>query len=145
MRRRIRTLQAVLRTSPIRGEPEFARIIDEYEEVVRVNPLLPQARRWLLQVLHSTRGLDTTLVVFLRAKGIPIGGQSLGAYLYTLRDHTVPGVGNLTGPERANYQHRIVRRRNTYMHNAGAAPANVFEIQALVNEMNACLVRVLAL
>lgn len=147
MNRRIRTINMILNASRIGGQPEAATIANEFNEVVRINSIRPLNRRCLMQVLHSTRALDSTLAVFLRVRGVRLqdGERSLGAYLRRLRNHGVAGMTLLPHREQQHYEHNIVRPRNRYMHQAGAYPPGIHDIQRLLNEMHACLVRALNL
>ncbi len=146
MRRRIATLQMLLKAGCLSNEPERPNLVNEFEEVIRVNHLEPLRRRALFQVLFSSRALDTSLAVFLRNKGIAIPNQSrnLRGYLHLLLQHRTH-VGSITYAEYTGYQHRIVRPRNRYMHEAGASPAGSYEVMCLLNEMHSCLARVLGL
>lgn len=145
MRRRIQTLQVILNASVISGEPEAPAVLDEFNEVARVNQLIPITRRNLIQMLTSTRGLDTALRVFLRVRHIPMPAPpSLGTYLDRLHNHTVAGVGRFTDAERRNYKRRIANIRNRYMHTAGVHPTTN-EVQQILGDMHACLVRALSL
>jgi hypothetical protein len=98
----------------------------------------------LLQVLHSTRALDSTLAVFTSYYAISVPRPSLGGYLRELTRHHVPGLGLLRESDRAQYKRTIVDKRNLYMHEAGTFPSRG-EISFLLSEMHACLARVLAL
>jgi hypothetical protein len=58
-------------------------IIREFEEVVRADRVRQMPRRLLLQVLHSTRALDSGLSSLIRAAGA-IPNTSLGRMLQQL-------------------------------------------------------------
>lgn len=144
MNRRILTLQA-LTSHSLRGSPTLPNVLQDLGEVIRVNALQPLRRRCLLQVLLSTRSIDTSLATYAASRRIPLGGRSLGAYLRSFNTHTVAGVGRLSHLERQQFQNRIVNRRNHFMHEAGAYPAGVHEVDRLLAEMHACLARVFTL
>jgi len=97
----------------------------------------------LLQVLHSTRALDTGLATLLNAGGV-VPARSLGGMLRQLE---MPGVhGNqLPAGSAAYFQTYIVDDRNWYMHEAGTFPAASSEIAALLSEMEACLMQAISL
>ena len=138
-------MQAIVSGVPcLAAHPWQPAIQDEFNEVHLVRRVRRDARRRLLEVLHSTRALDTTLAVFVghhnchspRHRNAP---NSLGGYLYALRDHSVPGLQRIAEPHRANFQQQIVAIRNRYMHEAGSMPTNDTDIQSLLSEMHACL------
>src|SRR5689334_13912003 len=87
----------------------------EFDEAVRVSAIPAEGRRRLLQILHSTRALDTALKAFVHHHAIP-AKASLGGYLNALTGHRVAGVRRLPPPRQTQYQQRIVDPRNKYMH-----------------------------
>lgn len=95
---------------------------------------LSSDRGWLLAVLHTTRTMDTTLSELLAAKGWK-GPQShsLGSYLHDLATNNALNAG-----ERNHYQSVVVKKRNKYMHEAGAMPQKK-EADLILSEMQTCL------
>jgi len=93
---------------------------------------------WLLQVLYTTRALDTCLATVATARGLAAHPPSLGEYLKVLRSHSL-----ISETERAMYQANIVTHRNRYMHSAGEFP-NQLEADDLLAEMQGCLATILA-
>src|SRR5206468_10833498 len=71
--------------------------------------------------------------------GIPNAGNSLGSYLYALRNSPLPVPSPLAEAQRLYFQNQIVDVRNTYMHQAGTAPLNDNELAILVADMETCL------
>jgi hypothetical protein len=143
-KRRIRTIQAIVSSIPcIAGHAKQQAIADEFGEVHLVRKIRRDTRRRILEVLHSTRALDTTLSAFVGHHGcLPRGGRTpsnLGAYLIALRDHTVSGLSSLNETQRSHFQKVIVRVRNAYMHEAGALPQNDSDVHVLLAEMQACI------
>ena len=149
---RIRTLQALVASMTcLATHPRQTEMQQELGEVYAVRKVRMKSRRRLLEVLHSTRALDTALKAFVVAKGClprPKHGRpvrapsSLGGYLTALEEHSIAGLNRLTAAERRHYQTSIVNVRNVYMHEAGAFPAIDSEVQVLVSEMHACLTAV---
>ena len=149
---RIGTIQALIATmSPLATHPRQAQMQQEFGEVYKVRKVRMKTRRRLLEVLHSTRALDTALKALVAAKGcLPRptyrgparAPRSLGGYLTALEQHSIAGLNRLTAAEKWHYQTSIVDVRNLYMHEAGAFPANDADIQVLVSEMHACLAAV---
>ena len=146
-RQRIIALQTLVAGSVIAGTPQEAVVNNEFGEVIASGYVRRIPRRYLLQVLHSTRALDSALLAFLLHYGIapPLPQRALGRYLRALRDHALLVIGTLPEARRAHYQNAIVNLRNDYMHRAGAAPNNDVEVATLVAEMEACLAEVFTL
>jgi hypothetical protein len=141
---RVRTLQALVAGMPcIAAHPNLPSIKSEFAEVYAVRKVRRATRRRILEVLHSTRALDTTLATFVGHHGCRMTGnrapKSLGQYLYALRDHTISGLGQLTEPHRHRFNSNIAAPRNRYMHEAGAFPALDSDLQQLLSEMDTCL------
>lgn len=144
--RRINAIKAILAGSVIATKPEHSIIESEFDEVWQVRRIPKLTRRRLLQVLHSTRALDTALQIFLDHHMITIARPSLGAYLEALVGHTSLSLARrLPRHDRQHFQRNIVRVRNRYMHRAGDFPGADHEVLTLISEMEACLVQILSL
>lgn len=145
-KKQIDALQTLILGSTLnkKCKAECALINQEFDEVVRVEKVTPLSRSLLLQVLHSTRALDTTLQTFLIMHNC-CTGNSLGGYLYDLKNHKVLGLGTISEKERNNFQTSIVNKRNKYMHKAGTFPINEREVSVLLSQMRTCLNRALYL
>lgn len=146
-KRRVDTLKALVAGSVIGTHSAENTLIEEEFDEAGSTMRVPQLRRRkLLQVLHTTRALDSALKCFLTHHGIPLGGRSLGSYLTGLKNnagHTT--LSPLLEVSRLRYQTNIADPRNQYMHQAGAYPNTDGDIMTLVSEMHACLTEVLAL
>ena len=147
LKQRIKTLQVLVKGSAALGANHAAcnLLIAEFDEV-KGAVRLSANRRYLLQVLHSTRALDGALKAFnthhaiLRPKS-----YSLGAYLYDLHLHNNAGLGTLPKTRLDHFYNRIARERNRYMHQPGQYPSDKQEIMTLLAEMDSCLTEVLNL
>ena len=141
---RVRTLQALVSgVRCVAAHPQFPNIQAEFGEVYSVRKVRRNARRRILEVLHSTRALDSTLAAFVSHHGCCSPGskppKSLGQYLFALHNHTVVGLGQLADAHRRRFNSNIVNPRNRYMHEAGAFPIADSDIQTLLSEMHTCL------
>jgi hypothetical protein len=143
---RVLTLQALIAGMPcVAASPSSGHIHSEFAEVYAVGRIRRVPRRRILEILHSTRALDTTLRIFVThhgctgRRGRPRG---LGQYLFALRDHTVGGLGHLTATDTQRFVNNISDQRNGYIHEAGATPTTDVAVQTLLSEMRACLVLV---
>ena len=144
-KRRIRFMQSLVAGSPVSGTVKHADIQAEFEEVLFARRVLKRSRKRLLQVLHSTRALDSTLKEFTKLNGCLPKSPSLGSYLHALKSGKCTSLRRISKRERYHYQTQIVQLRNEYMHEAGLMPANDSEVLTLLSEMEACLQRVLSL
>ncbi|MFN7992729.1 MAG: hypothetical protein U0Q18_03970 [Bryobacteraceae bacterium] len=147
LNRRLQTMKAIVHASAelSANAAMCSRVCDEFDEAVRVSAVTAEGRRRLLQILHSTRALDTALKAFVQHHARQAKKPSLGGYLKALTQHGVVGLRKLPPPRQSQYQQRIVNPRNKYMHEAGAAPTDHHEILALLSEMQSCLAEVTAL
>ena len=144
-KRRVRFMKSLVAGSPVFGTGKHADIQAEFDEVILARRVLKRSRKRLLQVLHSTRALDSTLKEFIKVHGYRPKSPSLGRYLYALRDGDCTSLRQISEGERDRYQKQIVDPRNEYMHEAGQMPANDAEVLKLLAEMQTCLQRVLLL
>src|SRR3712207_6360345 len=110
-------MQAVIAGSHIPSS-EAQIVIREFEEVVRAERVRQVPRRLLLQVLHSTRALDSGLTSLIRAAGA-VPNNSLGRMLQQLELTGIHGNALPVGTA-SFFQSRVVNVRNRYMHEAGA-------------------------
>lgn len=146
LNRRLQTMKALVHASAelSANAAMCSTVCAEFDEAVRASAVSGESRRRLLQILHSTRALDTALKAFVQHHAIQ-AKPSLGGYLKALTQHGVMGLRKLPPPRQSQYQQRIVNPRNKYMHEAGAAPTDHHEILALLSEMQSCLAEVTAL
>ncbi len=146
-RNRMSTLKTLVAGSRIPA-PMSGVVQAEYEQVFEARRVRNVQRRLLIQVLHSTRALDTALSSLIAALAIPPmpkpGGNpivfpphSLGSMLRYLGKTGLNGNVMLAA---SVYQQSIVNDRNRYMHCAGEFPTTAAEIDTLLNEMQMCLV-----
>jgi len=144
--RRVQTVRALVVGSVIAANAIQLAAVESELEAAAATTRIPQLpRRRLLQILHTTRALDSSLREFLTFYGVA-PGNSLGAYLTRLRDNNGhPDIAALPAASRTRFQNQIVNLRNRYMHEAGAFPASDGETMQLLSEMHDCLVEVLAL
>ena len=144
---RTNTIKTILAGSCIRLHASYSLIDGELSECDRTARVSPNNRQWLLQILHLTRALDSSLIAFMGQRAIPIDAKArhIKGYLRTLSNHSAPGVRRLPTQVVQNCQAAIVSPRNKYMHQAGAFPAAVKEVQSLRGEIETLLALVVAL
>lgn len=144
-RRRIETLKALVDGSIVSTHAAHPSVIDELDLVheVRRVPQLP--RRYLLQVLHATRALDSYLKAFINSHGLNPHAAALGQYLQTLANHAHAPLQRMSQTDRLRFQRTIANIRNRFMHEAGTFPGREAEVENLLAEMDALLSLVVAL
>lgn len=142
---RIMTMIALLNSCNSISKQNLNKVKAEFHQVVDVDHISPTRRRNLLKILHSTRGLDSTLRVFLDYHGIRNGTQAIGQFIIQLEKHKSPSLSNLSNSERIKYQNRIVNLRNLYLHTADSYPRTEREVNELISDMHALLSRVMTL
>ena len=137
-RKRVNTLRILIDSHrTLTASPKLNLIVGELNRIT-ASSRSPGGNGWLLAVLHTTRSLDTTLSEIVRFKGWPVTKPSLGSYLSVLLSN-----GVLKYPERQRYYTGIVKKRNIFMHEAGAMPTQI-EADRILSEMHACVVLVLS-
>jgi hypothetical protein len=144
-RQRIDALRALIAGSVLGANP-IAPIVDaEFLDCISAGRVRILRRRYLLQVLHSTRALDSALRAFLDHHGILQNQNTLNQYLVALRDNGTGVPMPLPEAQRLYFRQRIVDQRNIFMHRAGAAPLADQDVADLLGEMDACLAVVFSL
>ena len=98
----------------------------------------------LYATLHITRGLDSSLRLFLEINSILSSEHSLGDYLKRLANHSRPNILRLREGLRTRFQKEIVDKRNLYMHSSGQFP-NSNEMSEIESQICNCLQTVLLL
>jgi len=136
---RIETIKAMLYANPISAHSHFPRIMSEFDEIKNARWVLRTNRRHLLQIIHSSRGVDSTLKTFIQFHQLSTNSNNLGSNLFTLRDHSSLSIGRITESQRSHFQRNIVRIRNRFMHEAGAFPSSENEVRSLISEIQFCI------
>lgn len=146
LRRRLETMKALtVSSTEIAASPTTQAAIKwEFDEALSAGNLSFGSRRFLLQVLHSTRALDTFLSSFLSFHAI-VPGKSLRNHLNNLEGYTGNSFSRLPGGRAQYYQNTVIDSRNKYMHQAGTSPQDHFEMVTLLTEMQKCFSEVLSL
>ena len=98
----------------------------------------------LYATLHITRGLDSSLRLFLEINNVLGTEHSLGDYLKRLTNHRSANIARLKEDLRTRFQRDIVDKRNLYMHSSGQFP-NKNEMNEIESQIYNCLQTVLLL
>lgn len=136
--KRIDTLRMIVGSHPILlNDSRTGDVVRELQRVVETKRIAG-GDRWLLQVLHTTRALDTCLSRVIAQSGWNLQTPSLGAYLTKLQNK-----GVIVSHQRNHWQDKLVRPRNTYMHSANQMPPQ-YVAESILDEMDSCMSVVLA-
>lgn len=136
--KRIDTLRMIIGSHPtLVSDARTGDVIRELQRVIDTKRI-SGGDRWLLQVLHTTRALDTCLARIIAQHRWAVTTPSLGGYLRELRDK-----GVIVEHQRHHWQNSLVGPRNLYMHSANMMPLQ-HTADGLLDEMDACMSIVLA-
>lgn len=136
--KRIGTLGMIVKSHPILvSDPRTSDVVRELQRVIE-SKRIAGGDRWLLQVLHTTRALDTCLSRVIAQRNWTVTTPSLGAYLVKLKSE-----GLIVEHQRSHWQDNIVSPRNKYMRSANQMPPQR-RADDLLDEMDACMSIVLA-
>ncbi len=137
------TLRAIVRGSPLYLQiAEFAQIEAELEELSNCNRIGPERRKRLLQVLHSTRALDSTLGKLISHYG-QVPETSLGPRLSQLKNLPSGQRGHLSHATIDAFRRAICSKRNKFVHTANAYPTSSNEVDGLVGDIQSVLTALL--
>jgi hypothetical protein len=130
-RKRASTLELVVGATAFQSYP----VENELKEAENTNRVHPLQRRRLLQVLHSTRALNSALLVIAGNNGIVARGndRSIGRLLYKLQ-----GIGLLNQKIVPHFISSICNVRNRQMHVADVFP-HPAETGTLLGNVHTCL------
>jgi hypothetical protein len=144
---RAKTLRTLIQGTMSEYSTHWGSVITgEMNELVKTHTVTPPRRRWLLQILHTSRALESCLLCFVNYHGIrDPADRALGQYLTRLTNHPRGPIANLSESSRSKYQAEVVDKRNKYLHVAGAYPNGEPEVGSILGGAEACLVEVLAL
>jgi hypothetical protein len=132
------TLRAIIRGSLLYQQaPEFAQIDAELQELSNCRRVNPDRRKRLLQVIHSTRALDSALGTLLTLHG-HIPADSLGPRMNQLKNLPAAQRGHLSQATIDTLRKAICRKRNRFVHNANAYPTSTMEVDSLVADIHTC-------
>lgn len=146
--RKLQTIKALVDGNRILNQdPGITRgLRNELNAIENAASTNSKQRRLLMQVLHTTRALDTSLRVYLGKRGVLTSGKnSLGAYLHEASTHKVMTVGHLHPKRHQHFHDAVVVPRNKYLHRADSYPRDENEVMKLLCEMYACMEEVLVL
>lgn len=145
LKKEIETLIGLMQISVIGECNDWDKIKQELKQVLLDDRIPYSNKRNLLQIVHTTRALDTSLRNFLDFYEITENANALGKYLLRLRNHNSDEIEKITEPERLHYRKNIADIRNKYLHSAGKVVTNASEVNNLATEMRRLMVRIVQL
>ncbi|MGB4849333.1 MAG: hypothetical protein WBP41_15515 [Saprospiraceae bacterium] len=141
---RLKTIIALLNSNRAITPVIFRKLKAEFEQVLDVDGIKPLTRKNLLKVLHSTRGLDSTLSTIVNYHHLGLA-KSLGPLIDKFHIHTNTTFGKMYSTECNRYKRSIADTRNDLLHTAGSYPKSEGDVNDLISEMESLISRVLAL
>lgn len=145
LKNRSKTIEAIMAGSRVATAGPVKQRLDDEWRALAESARLARPRRELLQVIHTSRLLDSFMASFLAHHAILYSPPpGMGNYLKALRDHSRPAVGKLPEHRRLHHQNHVVRVRNVFMHQAGVFPTQK-QADELLSSMHVCLAEVAAL
>ncbi len=127
--------------------PQQKNRVSQIEKEMKIHSLVLRKKivnKELYAVLHLTRGLDSSLKLFLEIHNILGPDHSLGEYLKRLVNHNSTNINKLKESTRSRFQNEIVDKRNLYMHSSGQFP-NSNDVDDIHSRICNCLQSVLLL
>lgn len=126
----VRSIQVILKGSKWVNDPETKTILDEYQRIIDANTVKGREKRAALQILFSSRAIDTLLAHIVRndcvaRRQVPQQYYTLEASLSYLRN-----VGLLPSKflDQRTYDdlcRNVKEPRNKYLHTAGIFPTDI--------------------
>jgi hypothetical protein len=117
---------------------ELANVQSELAELGRCDRLQPLTRQRLLQIIHASRALDTSLTVVMKHNALP-PAFGIGKMLWKLSALPAGAQGRISVAARKTFISAISDVRNRYAHHANAFPNSNLEVDRLMSETEACL------
>jgi hypothetical protein len=112
----------------------YSDVLSEFNEVHNSSRISNVRKKRLIQILHATRGLDTSLSILVWLYTKKADSNSLGSYL-----HDLVHLRKFNHTTRDHFQRIIVDKRNLFMHKAGAYPISDSEVKVILSEIQQCL------
>jgi plasmid stabilization system protein ParE len=142
---RSKTIDVVIAGSGVARSAKVKQQLEREWKALGDSSRIGRPRREFLQVIHTSRLLDSFLAAFLRHYSVQFPQpRSIGSYLKGLRDHSRPTIGNLPEHRRKHHQVNVVNVRNVFMHEAGAFPTKK-QADELMSSMHVCILEIAAL
>lgn len=132
------TLRAMVRSSNrFQSEQQREAVADELTEFINCARISPLRRRRLLQFIHTSRALETSLLSICQARGIAAAQvPSMNAYLGQLANCTPAALPQVV---RELCSTRVAAIRNRLAHGAGAYPAGDLQLNSGFDAVRTCL------
>lgn len=119
---RLQTLRALTAAAQARsGQASFNHVDHELQELARSAKLSREHPRYLLQVIHGMRALESALKEVVRSHG-STAGTSLGRVLHQLNGFHSTHPAHLSARDKSRFLQTVAAVRNHYMHEANAFP-----------------------
>jgi len=141
-KKELRTIQKIIKGSPWAKEPEMAAVLDEYDRVVSAESEKSSIKRAALQILFSSRAIDTLLTIivkrdFANRRQAPSDPYfTIGSSLKHLKDKGLAGGNHLNLSTFNDLDRNVCAKRNMYLHRAGKFPTLIELRQFISSTLN---------
>lgn len=143
-KKRIETMLVIISASPINTSAFRSDIEAEIKSIISCSRIQGN-HRYLLEVTHAARALETALRELLVSLSIPLGDKpSLAFYLTQFTKHASTLPKTLGVHQRNSYQNSVIEPRNTFMHNANFYPTSAIA-DSYTSATQSCLAEVINL
>ena len=128
-KKEVRTIQTILKGSPWATAPEMNHVLDEYGRVVHSEKEKSREKRSALQILFSSRAIDSLLAIIVRqdfahrrlTPSDPF--YTIGSSLNHLKNLGISGGRRLDLRTYNDLDRNVLKKRNQYLHQAGQFPS----------------------
>lgn len=141
-KKELRTIQKIIKGSPWAKESDMVDVLDEYDRVVSAENEKSMVKRSALQILYSSRAIDTLLAVivkrdFANRRQTPSDPHfTIGSSLHHLKNQGLIGGKHLNVSTFNDLDRNVCDKRNMYLHRAGKFPTLIELRQFISSTLN---------
>ncbi len=137
----VKAIQLILKGSRWANDPETGMVLDEYQRIIDSNSVKSREKRVALQIMFSSRAIDTMLAHVTRADTIRRGNRPEPYYVLEASLRYLRGTGLITGRKLSNRTYidlcnNVKDKRNKYLHQAGVFPNDLELTRFLSSTVN---------
>ncbi len=127
-KKELRTIQTILKGSPWAAHPDMTQVLGEYGRIVQSENEKSLEKRSALQILFSSRAIDSLLVIIVKddcnkRKIASPNPLTIGSSLHHLRNLGMLGKRRLDMRTYDDLGRNVLQKRNKYLHKAGQFPS----------------------
>lgn len=140
-KKELRTIQKIIKGSPWAKEPDMADVLEEYDRVVSAENEKSMVKRSALQILYSSRAIDTLLAIIVRRdlanrRQVPPKYLTIEKSISHLSNNGLISGKRLDNSTDKDLRTRVLSKRNKYLHRAGVFPSPIELNQFISSTLN---------